>query len=501
MEEIERSHALFTAVPYQGFCHLEPWGIHPSIGQGAIYEKNGNATLMFPKASFHAVGKAVLEKVLQEPDWADALNAEIRNNNRVFFDETENALKTDWSRRDSSELAERYAHLHRLQVAAHTPGLPWIVLEFDHALLTNYLLDYLKGQIKKRNLKTSAGQAFSTLTTPTEDSFAQREEQSMLTIAAQIHDARVRKLFESENIEQIGQRLEKMLPDVARQLDAHHRAFCWLPYMYEGPAWKKKYFIQVLKGLLRQDVAGLLETRKNRHTQVRTEQARLLQQLEIDPRHRRLLQVANEIVFTKAYRKDCLYHFFYGLEPLLKEAAKRLGLTLRQIRRCTPEELIQSLKTGHADADELNRRWEGHVFFVQGQNVKILTGNQADRFMQALAVEKHDPAHDVRQLSGDCACPGYAKGVVRRVERPEDMKKMNKGDVLVAHATNPDIVSAMKLASAIVTDMGGITCHAAIVSRELKIPCVIGTKVATHVLKDGQAVEVDATHGRVTKIG
>ena len=501
MEQIERSHALFTAVPYQGFCHLEPWGIQASIEQGAIYEKHGNATLMFPKASFHAVGKNILEKVLQEPDWADALNTEIKTNNRVFFDESENALETDWTALDSSELAERYAQLHRLQVAAHTPGLPWIVLEFDHALLTNYLLDYLKDQIKKNNLKTSAGQAFSTLTTPTQDSFAQREEQSLLGIAAQIHDMRVRKLFESKDLEQIGQRLEKMLPDVARQLDAHHRAFCWLPYMYEGPAWKKTYFIQVLQGLLRQDIVELLKTNEKRHANVQQEQATIMQQLKIDPRHRRLLQIAKEIVFTKAYRKDCLYHFFYALEPFLKEAAKRLGLTLRQIRRFTPEELIHALKSGHADADELNRRWDGHVFHVEGQNVRILTDDAADRFMQSLAVEKPDAAHDVRQLSGDCACPGFAKGIVRRVERPADMAKMKKGDVLVAHATNPDIVPAMKLAAAIVTDMGGITCHAAIVSRELKIPCVIGTKVATTVLEDGQAVEVDATHGRVTKIG
>jgi pyruvate,water dikinase len=65
--------------------------------------------------------------------------------------------------------------------------------------------------------------------------------------------------------------------------------------------------------------------------------------------------------------------------------------------------------------------------------------------------------------------------------------------------TNPEIVIAMKKASAIVTDFGGLTCHAAIVSRELGIPCVVGTRVATKVLRDGDSVSVNATLGEVTK--
>ncbi|PIY96842.1 MAG: hypothetical protein COY66_02870, partial [Candidatus Kerfeldbacteria bacterium CG_4_10_14_0_8_um_filter_42_10] len=66
--------------------------------------------------------------------------------------------------------------------------------------------------------------------------------------------------------------------------------------------------------------------------------------------------------------------------------------------------------------------------------------------------------------------------------------------------TNPSLVPAMKKAAAIVTDTGGLTCHAAIVARELNTPCVIGTNIATRVLKDGDLVEVDATRGVVTKI-
>ena len=80
------------------------------------------------------------------------------------------------------------------------------------------------------------------------------------------------------------------------------------------------------------------------------------------------------------------------------------------------------------------------------------------------------------------------------------MVKMNVGDVLVSIATTPDLVPAIKKASAIVTDVGGITCHAAIISRELGIPCVVGTRIATKVVKDGTVLDVNATHGKINII-
>jgi pyruvate,water dikinase len=107
---------------------------------------------------------------------------------------------------------------------------------------------------------------------------------------------------------------------------------------------------------------------------------------------------------------------------------------------------------------------------------------------------------NVSEISGQTAQPGLATGRVKIIIRAKDMKKFQKGDILVSVATDPDIVPAMKKAAAIVTEQGGITSHAAIVSRELGIPCIIGTKIATRVLKDGDIVEVDANKGIIKKI-
>ena len=77
------------------------------------------------------------------------------------------------------------------------------------------------------------------------------------------------------------------------------------------------------------------------------------------------------------------------------------------------------------------------------------------------------------------------------------MKKITKGDILVTGMTLPDYIPSMKKAAAIITNEGGITCHAAIVSRELGKPCIIGTKNATTIIKDGDMIEVRANHGTV----
>ena len=100
-------------------------------------------------------------------------------------------------------------------------------------------------------------------------------------------------------------------------------------------------------------------------------------------------------------------------------------------------------------------------------------------------------------VSGAAASPGVASGPVKIVPDPSQIDKVMEGDILVAEMTTPDFVPAMKRAAAIVTDRGGRTAHAAIVSRELGIPCIVGCENATTTLKDGQVITVDGSNGKV----
>ena len=98
-------------------------------------------------------------------------------------------------------------------------------------------------------------------------------------------------------------------------------------------------------------------------------------------------------------------------------------------------------------------------------------------------------------IKGSVAYSGKKTGKVCQIYTKEDFKKFEKGDILVTTMTTPKFTPILKLAGAIVTDEGGITCHAAIIARELKIPCIIGCKNATEILKNDMIVEVSANEG------
>lgn len=127
----------------------------------------------------------------------------------------------------------------------------------------------------------------------------------------------------------------------------------------------------------------------------------------------------------------------------------------------------------------------GRIYIIQSRAVTTLEEIKTEAVKGTPIVE------------GYGASPGVASGTVKIIKDLSEIGKVQKGDILVTRMTSPDYVPAMEKSAAIVTDEGGITCHAAIVSRELGVPCIIATKTATQVLKDNMKITVDATHGKV----
>lgn len=138
------------------------------------------------------------------------------------------------------------------------------------------------------------------------------------------------------------------------------------------------------------------------------------------------------------------------------------------------------------------------LFIVQTRPITTLRGKEPDTEVKIEAKDGEKlKIAEVPILTGVGASPGIGTGVVKVLKSPKELGKVKNGDILVAPMTSPDFVPAMKKASAIVTDEGGMTSHAAIVSRELGIPCVVGTKYATSKLKDETIITVDGSRGLV----
>jgi len=149
---------------------------------------------------------------------------------------------------------------------------------------------------------------------------------------------------------------------------------------------------------------------------------------------------------------------------------------------------IQSIKI-------LEQRKKGYIYF----NGKLIVGKSLEQFAKENNLELIDEIEDFKgnTIKGTIAMTGKVIGRVKLVFEIPQLKKVKKGDILVTSMTVPDFLPAMERAAAFVTDEGGITCHAAIVAREMKKPCIIGTKIATKILKNNDLVEVDADKGVV----
>ncbi len=131
---------------------------------------------------------------------------------------------------------------------------------------------------------------------------------------------------------------------------------------------------------------------------------------------------------------------------------------------------------------------KGKIFLVQSRPITTLRE-------EASGAQREPEGKTL--LTGLGASPGVVSGTVRVLASPADGEKLQKGEILVASMTAPDWVPTLRRAAALVTDGGGMTCHAAIVSRELHIPCVVGTRTATKVLRDGERVTVNGQSGKV----
>lgn len=171
-----------------------------------------------------------------------------------------------------------------------------------------------------------------------------------------------------------------------------------------------------------------------------------------------------------------------------------LGLPRMQVLMLLPSEVENALRTGKFPVD-LPRRKTCVIKTINGKD-GVLWNRAADVFYRK-AFTTHATVTTVR---GQTAYPGKISGAVYVALNDEQFRRIPRGAILVCSITRYDVVPYLKRVAAIVTDQGGITCHTAIIAREMEIPAVIGTRIATDVLKMGDRVEVDATSGMVRKL-
>ncbi len=423
------------------------------------------------------LGSFALKKIINNPKWGAKLNQKILKlaDELVNFS-AKKIFSADLKTKTDLELYLLYKKYLDKHSNLYNYAIIPVYLDLYKPHLTTYLTEYLNQRVEKVKYSISGKECFALLTIPQELSKVQEEEKELLVLASK--------------------------PSNKDLLKRHITRFKYIGYNWEGPAFPDSYFIKRLNEYRKDNIKpkiklGLLISEKEK---VRINQELLLRNLKIDKKHQKLLEITRGFIYSKDYRKMSLVQSYFEVEPLLKEMARRFNLSLTEIRNCLLTEVHDMALGKLKRSVDLDARKKGCLFVVVNQSLpgRVFVDNRL-RAIRHYLLKKED-LKAVNYFHGQPACLGKARGRVKIITTIKDLKKMKKGDIMVSQMTNPDLVPAMKIAGAIVTDLGGITSHAAIVSRELKVPCVIGTKIATKVLKDNDLVEVDANSGDIRKI-
>ncbi|MFH0713121.1 MAG: PEP-utilizing enzyme [Candidatus Micrarchaeota archaeon] len=222
-------------------------------------------------------------------------------------------------------------------------------------------------------------------------------------------------------------------------------------------------------------------------------------QLGLNKKEIKFFELMRVVAYIKDLRDEYRRKGVFYSRKMYGEIAKRAGITTKQIAYATNEEIKQFLTNNTPfDLNKIKERMNGFALYKENDKFIILTGSEAQAFKQKCGLDSQYSG--ISSVKGIVGSNGNCTGPAKIIHGVEDLKKIKNGDVMIAITTHPDYVPAMHLAVGIVTDEGGITCHAAIVSRELKKPCIVGTHIGTKTFQDGDVVEVNGTTGEVRKI-
>jgi len=267
-------------------------------------------------------------------------------------------------------------------------------------------------------------------------------------------------------------------------------------YNTDDPIRSPYYYIKEAEKIIKTDIDKKLKTFKREKEENEIKFKRIIKEIS-DPLLREQLRFIHLSGFLRDKREEVRDKLIIYQKSLYQSIARKYKFSLKEIINLTDNE-IEKLLTQSTDVHDLKRkvrkRLERYMFVIENSNITIL---DSDVDIKKI-VDKIKINDGIKEIKGQVAYKSPSvKGIVRIILSNKELDKIKKGDILVATMTKPDYLTAMKKARAFITDEGGITCHVAIIARELKKPCITGTKIATRVLKDGDLVEVDANRGIV----
>lgn len=432
----------------------------------------GNILFAFPHAkSLEKAGKSITKKITNNPKFVTGLITKQKKFGKLLVDFTKKVNKEVGSKISDKKLYEIFAEYEkRYKQVYATYGWVWITEDVFAA----ELLKIVEKRIK--NKTTSAVDALNILTTEPSAMVATLERKALLELALKIN--------KKKNWKEEGR--------VKDLIAKHVGKYFWLTRDYEDPVITTDDVVNRLNKVLRKDVEKEYQNLIDSLAKNESLRKKYLKELEFTEEEKKLFTAMRDIAYLKEQRKTNVSKSLYYFDKVLEEIGKRLYLSIKQVRFMKTSEVKEALINGKDFTTELNNRLKLSVWDCQGKGTDVITGNEAEKiFNEFCKVDK-----STLEFSGLPVSPGKARGPAKIVMNPDECNKVKKGDIIVTVQVVPSFSTAIIKSAGLICDGGhGITSHPATLAREAGIPCVIQTRFAREIIKDGDIVEVDGYKG------
>jgi len=359
--------------------------------------------------------------------------------------------------------------------------IPFFVEEIVTKKLKHFLKENLKGN------QAQAEETVLLLTKSERKTKLDLEKEEKLKLAKKIfQNKKLRKLF----LENSPQKIIKGLKNskILEQINSHCQKYIWRDtYLMTYKKLSPFALLRELKELIRKNPLKILKQIQSEKRKIKKVQKEIL--IKMSKKIRYWVKLGQDALYFRNRRIEDSSIFYFYAHSLLDEWGRRHNLLYNDVIWLTQEEILNE----KFNRKEIQKRKKDYILEMKEGKWNLYAGKEIKKYnLKIKDITK-------KEIKGVVANPGIAYGRVR-IATPYTFPLLKKGEILVTNMTTPQAVPYLKKIKAIVTNEGGFTCHAAIVSRELGIPCIIGTKIATKVLKDGDLVEVDAEKGIIKVI-
>ena len=423
--------------------HGTPWPTTICIWKNDLISWNNE------NEDFYNMGRVLVENFLKN-GWSkfeDEINTEARKIAQFMKDSNNSGGMSE------QELVKKFRELHDLWIRWFLLGVTEPVGVYGERVLEDLSKD-------KKD--------FSLLTTPVRKSFSRREFEDLLQIKSD------------------------------QELEAHAKNYSWLHNNYfTTEVLGKEFFEEELKKIREKypDPEQYLLEIEKKDEELVLEKEKAMNELGFNEEQRNLVKLMEFFAWFQDYRKEYTMKMLHYVDRLLEAIGKYHEFSLKEMKHTIPREIFEN----KFDKKLIQKRMAHFMVIWNSNDAKfefLIDEDEIERKKVEIFGQKQH-TKEIIEIEGSIANKGRVKGRAFVTMSAHDAKNIKQGEILVTSMTSPDFIIAIKRAAAIVTNEGGILCHAAVVSREFGVPCIVGTRNATHLIKTGDLIEVDGNHGFV----